>query len=186
MHKIIWMMSVSLDGYMEGPNHDLDWQTVDDELHQHFNDELRAAGAFLEGRRTYELMAGFWPTADADPDAPAPVAEFAGIWRDKRKYVFSRTLDGREWNTTVVRDVVPGEIRALGDAVGDLFVGGAELAAAFQRHDLIDEYRMYVHPVIIGEGTPMFAPSHGRLDLRLVENRRFGTGVVLLRYDRSR
>src|SRR5215831_8383325 len=113
MPKIIWMMSVSLDGYMEGPDHDLGWQTVDEELHQHFNDELRTAGAFLEGRVTYELMEAFWPTADADPDSPPAIAEFAGIWRDKRKYVFSHTLERAEWNTTVVRDVVPAENRAL-------------------------------------------------------------------------
>jgi dihydrofolate reductase len=186
MSKIIFMMSVSVDGFMEGPNHDLDWQIVDDELHQHFNDELRGAGAFLDGRVTYELMAGFWPTADADPQAPPPMIEFAGIWRDKRKYVFSRTLQQAGWNTKVVRDVVPDEIRALRDERGDLVVGGAGLAAAFRRHDLIDEYRIYTHPVIIGRGTPTFAPSDARFDLRLVENRTFGTGVVLLRYERAR
>jgi dihydrofolate reductase len=171
---------------MEGPDHDLGWQIVDEELHQHFNDELRTAGAFLEGRVTYELMEAFWPTADADPDSSPSIAEFAGIWRDKPKYVFSRTLGRAEGNTTVVRDVVPAEIRALGDAAGDLVVGGAQLAATFQRHDLIDEYRVYVHPVIIGRGTPMFAPSDARFALRLVENRAFGSGVVLLRYERPR
>jgi dihydrofolate reductase len=181
------MMSVSLDSYMEGPDHDLDWQIVDDELHQHFNDELRDAGAFLEGRVTYELMAGFWPTADADPaGTPAPVVEFAKIWRDKRKYVFSRTIQEAAWNTTIVRDVVPDAIRAVRDDVGDLEVGGARLAAAFRHHDLIDQYRIYIHPLILGRGTPMFAPSDERFDLRLVENRTFDSGVVLLRYERSR
>jgi dihydrofolate reductase len=185
--QIICMMSVSLDGYMEGPNHDLDWQIVDDELHQHFNDELRDAGAFLDGRVTYELMAGFWPTADADPaSTPPPVVEFAKIWRDKRKYVFSRTLQEAAWNTTIVRDVAPDAIRALRDDIGDLVVGGAQLAAAFRRHDLIDQYRIYVHPMILGQGTAMFSPSDGRLALRLVENRTFGSGVVLLRYERLR
>jgi dihydrofolate reductase len=188
MPKIIWMMSVSLDGYMEGPEHDLDWQIVDDELHQHFNDELRTMAAFCEGRVTYELMARFWPTADGDPASTPPMVEFAGIWREKPKYVFSRSIDHADWNTTVVSDVVPETVRAIqADVGGDIMIGGAELAAAFRRYRLVDEYRMYVHPVVLGAGTAMFAPIDGgedREELRLVENRAFGSGVVLLRYDR--
>src|SRR4051794_18828560 len=91
--KIVLMMSLSLDGYIEGPDHDIDWHLVDDELHQHFNDLLRTMGGLLSGRVTHELMAGYWPTADADPDAGGPVAEFAGIWREMPKFVFSRTLE---------------------------------------------------------------------------------------------
>lgn len=82
MRKIVLMMSVSLDGYIEGPDHDISWHRVDDELHQHFNDIAREMGAFLDGRVTHELMADFWPTADQDPEASAPVAEFAAIWRE--------------------------------------------------------------------------------------------------------
>ncbi len=89
MRKIILMMSVSVDGFMEGPNREIDWHTVDDELHSHFNDELRAMSAFLSGRVTYELMARFWPTADADPSSTRPMIEFARIWRDMPKIVFS-------------------------------------------------------------------------------------------------
>src|SRR5262249_17599340 len=81
MRKIVFMMSVSLDGFFEGPDRELDWQLVDVELHQHFNEWLAKAGAFLDGRVTYELMAGYWPTADQDPGASAPVIEFARIWR---------------------------------------------------------------------------------------------------------
>ena len=185
MRKIIWMMSVSLDGFMEGPNRELDWGLVDDELHRHFNEELGAMGAFLDGRVTYELMAGFWPTADQDPASPGPVAEFARIWRDMPKIVYSRTLERADWNTTVVRDVVPAEVMQLkAQPGGDLVLGGADLAAAFLHHDLIDEYRIYVHPVIIGRGKPMFRPSDAKIDLRLAETRTFGNGVVLLRYQR--
>src|ERR1700760_827684 len=110
MRQIIFSMSVSLDGYIEGPGREIDWHLVDDELHRHFNDQLRGMGAFLNGRRTHELMASFWPTADADPAATGPVAEFAGIWRDKPKIVYSRTLESAEWNTTVVHDVVVEEV----------------------------------------------------------------------------
>lgn len=188
MRKIVLMMSVSLDGYIEGPDRDIDWHQVDDELHQHFNDTLRQMGGFLEGRVTYELMAVYWPTADADPDAPAPVAEFAGIWRDMPKIVYSRTLREAEaeWNTTVVRDVVPEEVLALkAQPGGDLGLGGADLAAAFLRHDLVDEFKVYVHPVLLGRGKPLFPVSDTRIPLRLTESRTFGNGVVLLRYERA-
>ncbi len=185
MRKIIWMMSVSLDGFMEGPDRELDWHMVDDELHRHFNEELGAMGAFLDGRVTYELMAGFWPMADTDPSSTAPVVEFARIWRDMPKIVYSRTLERADWNTTVVRDVVPEEVMELkAQPGGDLVLGGADLGAAFLRHDLINEYRLYVHPVIIGRGKPMFRPSDARIALRLAETRTFGNGVVLLRYER--
>ena len=179
------MMSVSLDGYIEGPNRELDWHLVDDELHSHFNDYLAAMGAFLNGRVTYELMAGFWPTADTDPASTRPMVEFARIWRDMPKIVYSRTLERAGWNATIVRDVAPEEVMALkAQAGGDMVLGGADLAAEFMRHDLIDEYRIYIHPVVIGRGKPLFPPSDTRVDLRLAETRTFGNGVVLIRYER--
>jgi dihydrofolate reductase len=185
VRRIVLMMSVSLDGFIEGPHREIDWHRVDDELHTHFNEELSTMGAFLTGRVTYELMAGFWPTADADPSSTRPMVEFARIWRDTPKIVFSRGLERADWNTTVVRDVVPEEILALkAQPGGDLSLGGAELAAAFMRHDLVDEYRIYVHPVVIGDGKPLFPRLDTHIDLRLAETRTFGNGVVLLRYGR--
>ncbi|MEU3463475.1 dihydrofolate reductase family protein [Streptomyces sp. NPDC006733] len=186
MRKVILMMSVSLDGYIEGPERDIGWHQVDDELHQHFNDEIRALGALLSGRVTYELMADFWPTADKDPESSPVMAEFARIWRDIPKIVYSRTLERAEWNTTIERDVVVDDIRALRAAPGgDLAVGGADLAATFLRLDLVDEYRVYVHPVTIGRGKPLFPVADTRRTLRLRETRAFGNGVVLLRYERG-
>lgn len=185
MRKLVFMMSVSLDGYFEGPNHELGWQSVDEELHAHFNEWLATASAFLDGRVTYELMAGHWPTADADPSAPATVAEFARIWRDMPKFVFSRTLPQAGWNTTVVREVVPEEIMKLkGQPGGDMVIGGADLAASFLRYDLIDEFRFYVHPILLGTGHLLFRPSEIKVGLRLAETRAFGNGVALLRYQR--
>jgi dihydrofolate reductase len=158
---------------------------VDDELHRHFNEQLGSMGAFLDGRVTYELMAGFWPTADTDPSSTEPMVEFARIWRDMPKIVYSKTLERADWNTTIVREVVPEDIMELkAQPGGDIVLGGADLAATFMRHDLIDEYRLYVHPVVIGKGKPLFQPSDATINLRLVESRRFGNGVVLLRYQR--
>jgi dihydrofolate reductase len=184
MRKLIVMMSISLDGFFAGPNRELDWQLISDELHTYFNQQLAKMSAFLDGRITYELMVEYWPTADHDPAVPAPVAEFAGIWRDMPKIVYSKTLEKADWNTTVVRDVVPEEILKLKEQPGgDMVVGGADLAATFERYGLIDEYWLYVHPIVIGEGKRLF-PSEAKLDLRLIETKSFGNGVVLLRYQR--
>ncbi|MEU8298401.1 dihydrofolate reductase family protein [Micromonospora sp. NPDC048909] len=186
MRKIIVQMSVSLDGYFEGPGGDISWHQVDDELHEHFNAELRTMGAFLNGRTTYELMAAFWPTADQEPSSPAPVKEFAAIWRDMPKIVYSRTLDRAEWNATIVREVDPDEVHRLkAQPGGDLALSGAELLAAFARHDLVDEYRTYVHPVLLGRGRPLFPIRDERTQLRLAESRVFDNGVVLLRHERA-
>ena len=187
MRKIIWMLSVSVDGYFEAPGGDLTWQIVDAELHQHFNDWLGQAGGFLDGRVTWELMAQSWPEADADPDSPPQVAEFARIWRDMPKRVYSRTLTEAGWNTTIVRDVVPDEIYQLQEeAGGDLVLGGGDLAQSFLRHDLIDEFRIYVHPILAGEGRKMFSSPQLMRPLILAETRTFGSQVMMLRYERPR
>ena len=186
MRKLILMTSVSLEGFFEGPDHDLSWHLVDDELHTHFNEELAAMGAFLAGRVTHEGMAEFWPAAGENPTSTAPMVEFARIWREKPKFAFSRTLERADWNTTIVREVVPDEIRELkAQPGGDLALGGAVLAATFLRHDLVDELRLYVHPVVLGRGTPFFKPSDAKVELRLAGTRTFGNGVVLLQYTRS-
>jgi dihydrofolate reductase len=179
--RIVYAMSVSLDGFMAGPGGDLSWHHVDDEVHQHFNEQLAAMSAFLDGRVTYELMAGFWPTADEDPDAAPAVRDFARIWRDMPKVVFSRTLERAGWGSEVVREVVPAEIERLKDQPGgDMALGGARLASTFLEHGLVDEVRLYVNPVVLGGGEPMFRASVP--ELSLLETRRFGNGVVLLRY----
>jgi dihydrofolate reductase len=187
MRKVVVPLSVSLDGFFEGPGHDLSWHLVDDELHAHFNEQLAAMSTFLDGRVSHELMAEFWPTADADPESSGPMREFARIWRDMPKIVFSRTLERTDWNTTVKRAVDPEEIRALKrEPGGDMALGGADLAQSFRQHDLIDEYRLYVHPVLLGRGRQLFGPADAPTDLRLVETRTFGNGVVLLRHARAR
>ncbi|MFZ0548977.1 MAG: dihydrofolate reductase family protein, partial [Candidatus Promineifilaceae bacterium] len=155
MGKIIYSFSVSLDGYFETVDHGLEWAIIDEEFHTFANEETRETAVELYGRRLYELMSDFWPTADEDPSAPAYVAEFARMWREKPKVVFSKTLEKVDWNSRLVRGNVVEEVEKLkGEYDGDMNVGGAELAATFARLDLIDEYRVYIHPVILGDGTP--------------------------------
>ncbi|MFD3378359.1 MULTISPECIES: dihydrofolate reductase family protein [unclassified Streptomyces] len=186
MRKIVLSIGISLDGFFEGPNREIDWHVVDDEMLRHFNEFVGELGGLLTGRVTHELMAAYWPTADQDPECSETNREFAAIWRDIPKIVYSRTLEKADWNATVVREVAPDVIRALKEQPGgDLVVGGADLAAEFRRHDLIDEYRIYVHPVLIGHGNPLFRDTDALARLRLIETHVFGNGVVLLRYERT-
>jgi dihydrofolate reductase len=184
VRKIVVQMSLSLDGYFEGPDRDISWHMVDEEVHRDVNDFLRPMSAFLQGRVTHELMADYWPTADQDPQAPEPIRHFSGIWREMPKLVYSRTLDTTEWNTTVIREVDPDEVRALKNQPGgDMCLGGADLAATFMKHDLIDEYRFYLNPLVLGAGSRLF-PDGISIPLQLTETRAFDNGVVLTRYRR--
>lgn len=186
MRNLIFSTMVSLDGFIEGPSRELDWTIIDDELHRHVNDQCRTMGVFLYGRRTYEVMVDYWPAADANPSAPDFEVEFAGIWKNMPKIVFSKTLEKVEGNHRLVKENVVEEVRKLKAQPGkDLLLGGANIASTFMRQGLIDEYQIYVHPVVLGGGTPLFKTLDERIHLRLVELRTFGSGVVFLRYRRA-
>ena len=183
MGKLIYAMNVSLDGYVETPDHSLDWTVIDDEIHTWWNDRERALDASLYGRRLYELMAGHWPTAGADPTATDVEREYARVWNAQPKIVFSSTLESVEGNSRLVRGDVGEELdRLRSEFDGDLGIGGPTLAASFIRRGLVDEYGMVVHPVLLGAGTPFFPPLDGPISLRLTETRTFASGVMYLGY----
>lgn len=185
MGKIIYSLSVSLDGFAEGPDKNLDWVIIDEEIHTFFNEQSRGLGGFLYGRRIYELMAGYWPTADLNPSALPVEAEFARIWRDKPKIVFSQSLEKVEWNSRLVRGDLAEEVKKLKAQPGnDLGVGGPMLAASLMELDLIDEFYIVVNPVILGSGTPFFPVMREKINLKLVETRTFSSGVIMLHYQR--
>jgi dihydrofolate reductase len=184
MGRLIYLFNVSLDGFVETPDHSLDWSTVDDELHGWFNDQMRELDAELYGRRLYDLMAAHWPTAGSDPAATETEREFARLWNAIPKVVFSTTLTSVAWNSRLVRgDVAEQLARLRPEFPGDLGVGGPNLAAQFIRRGLVDEYRLVVHPVVLGAGTPFFPPLDGPVPLRLIETRTFRSGVVYLRHE---
>ncbi len=183
MGKLIYSMNVSLDGYIETPDHSLDWATVDEELHTWFNDRAREVDASLYGRRMYELMAGYWPTAESDPSATSAMIDFARIWKPMPKVVFSSTLTTVDWNSRLVTGDVGEELAQLRTEFdGDLDVGGPTLASAFIRRGLVDEYRLLVHPVILGAGTPFFPKLESPICLQLAETRTFDSGVIYQGY----
>ena len=186
MRKVIYSLMVSLDGFIEGPNRELDWAIIDEELHTYINDQQSAIDTYLYGRRTYEVMVDYWPTADTNPFAPEYVVEFARIWKNIPKIVFSKTLEQVAWNARLVRDNIAEEIAKLKEQPGkDMVLGGAGIASTFMRLGLIDEYALFVYPLILGSGTRLFPALDDTVNLRLVETRTFGSGVVFLRYRRA-
>lgn len=185
MRKVIYSMGVSLDGFIAGPGGEIDWGAPDEELHRFHNQQTRETGAHLLGRRLYEVMT-YWETAEENPSLPEHELEFARIWKDLPKIVFSKTLEKVEGNARVVRDGVAEEVAELKEQPGkDIAVGGAGLASALIKLGLVDEYRLFVSPVLLGGGTPYFPPLEERIDLELVETRTFGSRVVYVRYRRT-
>jgi dihydrofolate reductase len=183
MRKLIYSMGVSLDGFIAGPGGEIDWSAPDEELHRFHNEQAREVGVQLYGRRLYEAMQPWDRWAEERPSAPEQELEFARIWKQIPKVVFSRTLEAVEGDATLVSDGAVEEVARLKRQDGkELAVGGASLAATFVEAGLVDEYRLFVNPVIIGAGTPFFPALTNRIDLDLLETRAFGSRVVYMRY----
>jgi dihydrofolate reductase len=184
VRKLIYSMTVSLDGFIAGPGGELDWSAPDEELHRFHNQQTRELGAQLCGRRLYEEMT-YWETAEENPSAAEHELEFARIWTSLPKIVFSKTLESVEGNARLVRDGVAEEVAELKRQPGkDLAVGGAGLASTLIELGLVDEFRLFVRPVVLGGGTPYLPAVDERINLELVETRTFGSRVVYLRYRR--
>ncbi len=181
MRKIIYAQLASLDGYIEDKDGKIDWTKPGEELHRHFNELEKNLDINFYGREMSEAM-DFWLTADQNPDLKDYEHEYARLWRDTQRIVFSKTLEKVEGNTRIEREVDPEEIIKLKNQPGkDMTVGGADLASTFIKHGLIDEYRVYIHPVVLGSGKPMF-PINKKLDLKFIESKTFSGNVVMLRY----
>jgi dihydrofolate reductase len=183
MRSVTYSMSVSLDGYIAGPDGGFDWTVPDAEVFRFWIDEIRQVGVHLLGRRLYETML-YWETADQDPSLDDAELEWASLWKPLPKVVFSTTLSAVEGNARLASGSLAEEIERLraepGD--GDIAIGGATLAADVAALGLIDEYQAMVHPVLVGGGIPFFPRRERRVDLELVETRTFSSRVVYLRY----
>ncbi len=183
MGRLTYSMNVSLDGFINDAAGSLDWIGMDEEIHAWFNDRAREADAFVYGRRMWQTMAPYWPNALADADEPPVIRDFAEIWNAKPKVVFSSTLERVEHGARLMRGDVAEAIAALqGEFPGELDVGGATLAAPLIRRGLVDEYRLVIHPVVVGAGTRFLPPLDSPLPLRLIETGRFGSGATLAIY----
>jgi dihydrofolate reductase len=182
MRKLIYSTSLSLDGYIDAEGGDPSWVFPDEELHRHFNDVERGIDTLLYGRRMYELMAAYWPTADQDPSAPSPILEYAQLWKPVSKVVFSSTLKDIGWNSRLVRGDPAAEVARLkAQPGGSMGVGGLVLASALASAGLIDEYRLYYVPILLGSGKAAFSQIQNRVRLKTLETHVFSSGTVLLR-----
>lgn len=181
MRKVILFNMVTLEGFFEGPNREIDWHHVDKEFNDFAIDQLNSADSLLFGRVTYEMMASYWPTPAATANDPI----VAGKMNALPKFVFSRTLKKAEWNNTkLVKENIAEEISKLKQQPGKdlLLFGSADMASTLTQLGLIDEYRIMVNPVVLGSGKPLFKGIKDRLELRLVNTKTFGNGNVLLYY----
>ena len=183
MRSVTYSMSVSLDGYIVGPDGDFDWTAPDEEVFGFVTDEIREVDVHLLGRRLYETML-YWEAADQDPSLDDSMLEWAAIWRPLPKVVFSTTLSTVQGNARLASGGLAEEIERLRaePGEGDIAIGGATLAAEAAALGLIDEYRARVCPVLVGGGIPFFSQRERRVDLELVETRTFSSRVVYLHY----
>ena len=183
MRSVTYSMSMTLDGYIVGPDGSFDWGTFSPEIFRFWIDEIRDVGVHLMGRRLYETML-YWETAEQETSLDADELVWAALWNPLPKVVFSTTLSSVGGNARLASGGVAEEIERLRaePGEGDIAIGGATLAAQAAGLDLIDEYRVVVHPVLVGGGIPFFARNDRRVDLELVETRTFNSKVVYLRY----
>ncbi|MGW2015040.1 dihydrofolate reductase family protein [Streptomyces sp. NPDC001927] len=183
MRSVTYAMGVSLDGYIVGPDGGFDWTAPDAEVFRFWIDETRKVGVHLLGRRLYETML-YWETAAEDPSLGEAEREWIEIWNPLPKVVFSRTLTEVQGRARLASGSLAEEIERLRaePGEGEIAIGGATLAVDAAAADLIDEYRVIVHPVLVGGGIPFFPRHERRVDLELVETRTFNEKFVYLRY----
>lgn len=181
-------MHVSLDGMVAGPNGEMNWITVDEELFDYAADRTDHSDTALYGRVTYDMMEGYWPTAGDKPNASKHDKHHSAWYKQVQKIVLSRTLKNAGPKTTVISDNLVAEINQLKQTDGNeiIIFGSPSAVHALAAEDLIDEYWLFVNPVLIGQGMPMFQNIKHRTNLRLVKSHALSNGVVCLHYERKR
>ena len=182
MAKLIYAALTSLDGYVADESGNFDWAAPDEEVHRFVNELERGIGTYLYGRRMYEVMA-YWETADTSSDQPEYIRDYAEIWQSADKIVYSKTLETVSSDRTRIEPEFEPEAvtRMKGGAAQDMGIGGPELASQAIEAGLVDEYHFFLAPVTVGGGKRSL-PGDARLDLELLDERRFGNGMVHLHY----
>jgi dihydrofolate reductase len=184
VRKVIFSIPITMDGFIEGPNRELDWVIADNDLHNYYADLLRNAGVILYGRVTYELMVNYWPTATNDHSISEGEVNFANAINPLPKIVYSTTLQHVGWNTMVMKSMIPEDIKKMKTlAGGDILLGGgASLAQTFIRNGLVDEIQLMVEPTVIGKGKALFRGIETGLKLKYLWSKTFQSGAVALCY----
>ncbi|MCK0472775.1 dihydrofolate reductase family protein [Halalkalibacter sp. APA_J-10(15)] len=181
--KVIYSQMVSLDGYIEGPHHEIDWGKPGEELFQHFNEQEKDFDTHLYGRKTYENMRDYWSERAEAREASKDEVEFARMWNKIEKVVFSNTLEKVEGNSILVNNDIEAVINHRKEQSGKhMSLGGATLAETFIKLGLIDEYHLYIHPILLGGGRRLFPSLQTKTNLELIESKVFDQTVAMLRY----
>jgi dihydrofolate reductase len=186
MKRIVWFMHVTLDGFVAGPAGEMNWINVDEELFDYAGRETASADTALYGRATYDMMQGYWPTAADGPNPSKHDIEHSRWYNSVTKVVVSKSLKGKELdNTKIISDNAAEEIRLLkeGEGANIVVFGSPSLGHLLTQHKLIDDYWLFVNPVVLGEGISLFAGS--KLKLKLLSAERLSSGVVALHYERN-
>ena len=180
MRKLIAAINMTVDGFCDHTA-----GIADEELHQHYNELLSNAGTLIYGRITYQLMESYWPSVVKNPTGNKPMDEFAVLIDNISKIVFSRTLKNVEWkNSTLKKEIIKEEVLELKQEAGkNILVGSPSLIVALTQLDLIDEYQLCVHPIVLGSGLPLFKNVKDRINLKLLKTKTFGSGAVTLYYE---
>lgn len=180
MRKLIAAINMTLDGFCDHTA-----IIADDEIHQHYNELLRNADTLIYGRITYQLMESYWPTVVKNPTGNKPTDEFAVIIDDISKIVFSHTLNNVEWkNATLAKGGLKEEVIALKQQAGkDILVGSPSLIVSLMELNLIDQFQLCVHPVIVGKGLPLFKNINDKTIFKLIKTKIFGFGAITLYYE---
>lgn len=185
MRKIISFMHISLDGFVAGPNGEMDWITVNQEIFDHVGKRIGTGDTALYGRVTYQMMEGYWPTAADKPEATKHDIEHSKWYSNVHKVVLSKTLNQTDLsNTTIISDNLSHNIRQLKQQPGaDILLFGSPTAThALMHHGLIDGYWLFVNPVILGQGISLFANNKDKVKLKLLTTKKFSSGVVEMNY----
>ena len=183
--RVIVSEMLSLDGFFAGPNGEIDWHTVDEEFNQYAIDLLNTVDTILFGRKTYQLFESYWPAAATNPSTSKSDLEIARDINNMTKIVFSRTLDRVEWkNARLLKEIIPEVVDEMKQQPGkDIVIyGSGSIVSLLMNLGLIDEYRIIVNPVILGNGKPLFKGLRDRLNLKLLRTKTFSSGNVLLCY----
>jgi dihydrofolate reductase len=180
MRKLIAAINMTLDGFCDHTA-----VMADEEIHQHYNELLKNADTLLYGRITYQLMESYWPSVVKKPTGNKPIDEFAVLIDNISKIVFSRTLKNVDWkNTKLENEVIKEEVLELKQQGGkNILAGSPGLIIALAQLDLIDEYRLVVHPIVSGSGLPLFKNVRDRINLKLLKTKTFGCGAIALYYE---
>src|SRR5689334_1314878 len=188
MRRLVLFMHVSLDGFVAGPNGEMDWIKVDDQMFEYAGQRTNESDTALYGRVTYQMMEGYWPTAADQPNATKHDIEHSTWYNKVDKVILSKTMEGQQLpNTIIISDDIEHRVKALKQQAGKeiIIFGSPGAVHSLLQYDLIDEFWIFVNPILLGKGTPLFKNVQQLTKLQLVATKAFGCGVVCLHYKKA-